>query len=84
MALHDLRRTAVTGMAELGVRPDVIELCVNHASGHRGGIAGVYNESELLSERRAALERWAQHVLGIAGGRPANVTPLAAARGRQR
>jgi hypothetical protein len=31
--LHDLRRTAVTGMAELGVRPDIIELCVNHVSG---------------------------------------------------
>jgi len=40
--LHDLRRTAVTGMAELGVRPDIIELCVNHVSGSRGGIAGVY------------------------------------------
>jgi len=37
--LHDLRRTAVTGMAKLGIRPDVIELAVNHISGSRGGIA---------------------------------------------
>ena len=44
--LHDLRRTAVTGMAELGIRPDIIELTVNHAGGSRGGIAGVYNRSE--------------------------------------
>jgi len=74
--LHDLRRTAVTGMAELGVRPDVIELTVNHISGHRGGIAGVYNKSELLPERKAALERWAGHVLGLVEGRSADVVIL--------
>jgi integrase len=74
--LHDLRRTAVTGMAELGIRPDVIELVVNHAGGSRGGIAGVYNKSELLPERREALERWAVHVAVLVEGRPTNVTPL--------
>lgn len=74
--LHDLRRTAVTGMAELGIRPDVIELCVNHISGHRGGIAGVYNRAEMLPERRAALLRWAQHVQGLVSGKPANVVRL--------
>jgi integrase len=68
--LHDLRRSAVTGMAELGVRADVIELCVNHVSGLRGGIAGTYNRSELLPERREALERWARHVHGIVSGQP--------------
>ena len=46
--LHDLRRTFVTGLADLGIRPDVIVLAVNHRSGLRGGIAGVYNKSELL------------------------------------
>ena len=74
--LHDLRRTAVTGMAELGIRPDVIELCVNHVSGSRGGIAGVYNKSELLRERRAALERWSAHLHGLVSGKPMNVTAL--------
>jgi integrase len=73
--VHDLRRTAVTGMAELGIRPDVIELCVNHVSGTRGGIAGVYNRSELLPERRLALERWAVQVQGISG-KPAKVVQL--------
>jgi integrase len=75
--LHDLRRTAVTGMAELGIRPDVIELTVNHVSGHRGGIAGVYNRSELLDGRRAALARWSQHVAGLVSGDQANVVTLA-------
>jgi integrase len=66
--LHDLRRTFVTGSAELGIRPDVIELVVNHVSGLRGGIAGTYNRSELLPERREALERWARHVQGLVSG----------------
>jgi integrase len=74
--LHDLRRTCVTGMGELGIRPDVIELCVNHISGHRGGIAGVYNKSELLAERKAALERWAAHIEGVVSRRAANVVAL--------
>jgi len=74
--LHDLRRTAVTGMAELGIRPDVIELCVNHVSGSRGGIAGVYNRSELLPERTAALERWASHVSGLVSPQPDNVVAI--------
>jgi integrase len=73
---HDLRRTFVTGLAELGVRPDVIELAVNHVSGHRGGIAGVYNKSELLPERRAALERWSSHIEGLLSGKAAKVLPL--------
>ena len=55
----------MAGLADLGIRPDVIELAVNHRSGLRGGIAGVYNKSELLPERRAALERWAAHVEGL-------------------
>jgi integrase len=74
--LHDLRRTFVTGLAELGIRPDVIELAVNHVSGLRVGIAGVYNRSELLPERRAALERWATHLQGLVAARPKNVVSL--------
>ena len=74
--LHDLRRTAVTGMAELGIAPHVIELVVNHVSGSRGGIAGVYNRSELLPERRAALQRWAAHVHGLVSGGADKVIPL--------
>jgi integrase len=73
---HDARRTLVTGMGELGVRGDVIELAVNHVSGTRGGVAGVYNRSQLLPERKEAFERWALHVAGIVEQRPANVTHL--------
>jgi integrase len=74
--LHDLRRTFVTGMAEIGIAPHVIEFCVNHTSGSRGGIAGVYNRSELLPERKAAMERWAAHVAGLVEGKKASVVQL--------
>jgi hypothetical protein len=67
-------------MAELGIAPHVIELVVNHISGARAGVAGVYNRSELLPERRAALERWAAHIEGIVSGRPATVISLRGAK----
>ena len=81
---HDLRRTFVTGCGELGIRPDVIELAVNHQSGLRGGVARTYNKSQLLPERKEAFERWAAHVAGIVDQRPANVTQLADKRARRR
>ena len=56
--VHDLRRTCVTGMAELGVQPHVIEAVVNHVSGHKGGVAGVYNRAAYAPEKKAALELW--------------------------
>ena len=80
--LHDLRRSLVTGMAELGVRSDVIEVAVNHVSGSRGGIAGVYNRSELMDERREAFKRWANHVSGLVAGKGANVVRLSGKRAK--
>jgi len=63
--VHDLRRSAVTGMAELGVAPHVIEAVVNHYSGSKGGIAGVYNRANHFSERREALDQWAAHIAAV-------------------
>jgi integrase len=60
--LHDLRRTVATHMAELGVSVDVVEKVLNHVSGARAGIVGVYNRSELFNERRKALSLWADQV----------------------
>ena len=74
--IHDIRRTCVTGMAELGIAPHLIELIVNHVSGARAGVAGTYNRSELMGERCAALGRWAQHVHGLVTERAANVAPI--------
>jgi integrase len=60
--LHDLRRTAATGMAELGVLPHIIEAILNHVSGHRAGVAGIYNRARYEGEMRDALAKWARHV----------------------
>jgi integrase len=64
--LHDLRRTAATGMAHLGVQPHVVEAVLNHISGHKAGVAGVYNRATYRAEKAAALALWAEHVQRIA------------------
>lgn len=56
--LHDLRRTAATGMAKAGVAPHVVERILNHVSGTFGGVAGVYNRFQYVDEMRAALTKW--------------------------
>ena len=66
--LHDLRRTAATRMADLGVQPHVVEAVLNHVSGYKAGIAGVYNHAAYSSEKKAALTLWSEHVLGLVGG----------------
>ena len=70
-------------MVELHVPPHVVELVVNHISGTRAGVAGTYNRSELLPERKAALERWATHVAGIVAPVPENVVSLPRKRRRE-
>jgi integrase len=64
--LHDLRRTVATVMADkLGVLPHIVEAILNHVSGHRAGVAGVYNRAKYEAEMREALQRWAEHVAAI-------------------
>ena len=49
---HDLRRTTATGLADLGIAPHIVEAVLNHISGSKGGIAGVYNRSKYGRRRR--------------------------------
>ncbi|MET0101845.1 MAG: tyrosine-type recombinase/integrase [Sedimenticola sp.] len=63
--LHDLRRTLVTHLNEMGTLPHVVEAIVNHVSGTRGGVAGVYNRALYLEERQKALDEWADHVYSL-------------------
>ncbi len=44
--LHDLRRTVATNLQRLGVRLEVTEAVLNHVSGSRAGIVGVYQQHE--------------------------------------
>ena len=78
--LHDLRRTCATNMAELGIPPHIIEVALNHISGHKAGVAGIYNRAEHSAERKAALELWAAHVEALVTGRSAKVLAFKGAR----
>jgi integrase len=74
---HDLRRTCATIMADkLGVLPHVIEAVLNHVSGHKAGVAGVYNRALYEREMRDALTRLADYVEAVIDGRDPKVVPL--------
>ncbi len=77
--LHDLRRTATTGMARIGIAPHVADRVLNHQAGTIRGVAAVYNRFEYLEERKAALEAWGRLVESLARPALSNVVPLVAA-----
>jgi integrase len=68
-SIHDLRRTVATGLQRLGVRLEVTEAVLNHISGSRAGVAGVYQRHDWAAEKRAALDAWAAQVLAVVEGR---------------
>ncbi|WP_201098133.1 tyrosine-type recombinase/integrase [Thiocystis minor] len=78
--LHDLRRTLATRMAEdLRIAPHVIEALLNHVSGTRSGVAGIYNRALYLEERKGALETWARYLAAVVGdGEADNVVEMRA------
>ena len=66
--LHDLRRTLATGLQRLGVRFEVTEAVLNHVSGSKSGVAGIYQRHDWAPEKVAALEAWAAHVAVLMTG----------------
>jgi integrase len=81
-SIHDLRRTVATGLQRLGVRLEVTEAVLNHISGSRGGIAGVYQRHDWATEKRAAFDAWAGHILSIVERRTIRNNVLTIARAR--
>ena len=67
--IHDLRRTAASGMARLGVPVHVVEKALNHVSGTVSGIAAVYNRHDYQDEVRSALNAWASYLDGLTNDR---------------
>jgi integrase len=81
--LHDLRRTVATNLQRLGVRLEVTEAVLNHVSGSRAGIVGIYQRHEWAVEKRLALDAWARRLETIVTGvEDSNVVELATGRGR--
>jgi len=79
--VHDLRRTARTHLAALGVDPVVAERCLNHKI---KGVEGIYNRHQYFEERKDALNKWAGLLEALIEGRDYNVTPISQAkRGNQ-
>jgi integrase len=82
--LHDLRRTAATGMAELGIAPHIVEAVLNHASGHKASVAGIYNRAKYTDQVREALDTWSKQVakiIAVPAGQPAKPTNPAIGEG---
>jgi integrase len=74
---HDLRRTALTGMARLGVTPIVLGHVANHRTTTRAGVTlAVYQQYAYDKEKRAALDLWADRLVAIIAGKSANVVAL--------
>jgi integrase len=79
--VHDLRRTMASGTAKLGVSVAVVEKVLNHISGTFGGIVGVYQHHDFHSEKRHALNLWADHVATLTTERESNVVPIRSVEG---
>ena len=78
--VHDLRRTCATGMEHFGVDLRVIEAALNHVSGTKAGIVGVYQRAEHREAVRAAFDAWDSRIAGLTGEeRPSNVVSLSRA-----
>jgi integrase len=77
---HDLRRSVATGMQELGIRLEVIERTLNHISGISGGaLVKTYHQSEMMNERRVAMDAWGDHLAMLIDGDvidQTNVVPM--------
>src|SRR5262249_52360701 len=87
---HDLRRTALTGMAKLGVPPLILGHIANHRTTTKAGMTlSVYVHHAYEKEKREALELWADRLRGIVAGadvvpmqRPTEKHALSSGRGR--
>lgn len=77
---HDLRRTAATGMARLGIAVRITEAVLNHVSGTGGGIVAVYQRHDYAEEKRQALDAWARFVAALIEGNADNVVRIGGVR----
>lgn len=74
--LHDLRRTAASGMARLGIGVHVVEKLLNHVSGTFSGVVGVYQRHDFMAEKRAAAQAWANFLDSLTAEKPGNVVRM--------
>jgi integrase len=76
---HDIRRSVASGMGDIGILPHIVEIILNHQSGHKRGVAGIYNKSPYANDVVSAMLRWSDHVRSITEAGKAKVIALRAA-----
>ena len=79
---HDLRRSAITCMAQLGIAPIVLGHVINHRSVTKAGVTlSVYTHYDHAKEKKHALDIWAERLAAIVGDdQAAAVLPMRRAR----
>jgi integrase len=60
----------------LGIEPHAIEAVLNHYSGGKAGVAGIYNRSTYAREKKVLLDLWADRLMAIVEGRTSNVVNI--------
>jgi integrase len=81
--LHDLRRSVGTHLNEEGLaEPHIVEAILNHVSGSKSGVAGVYNRAAYAKQKRQALDLWGAWIGAALAGRESNVIDLKLAKGQ--
>lgn len=63
--IHDIRRTVTTGMAALGISASVVEAILNHRTGSRAGVAGIYNRHDYADDMELALVAWGRFIVDV-------------------
>ena len=67
--LHDFRRTMVTAMVDMGIDATTADRCLNHTgAATMSTVQRVYQRSDLLDQRRHAMEAWALRLAGMVTG----------------
>ena len=61
---------------KLQIQPHVVEAVLNHVSGHKGGVAGIYNRAIYAAEKAQAFDLWADHIAAVVEGRKSRITPV--------
>jgi len=64
---HDLRHSVETGMARIGISPFIAD-AITHPGGSMRGSMRRYQHHDFTAEKRAALERWSEHIEAITSG----------------
>ena len=64
--LHDLRRSFASHCADLEFGSVLaIEATLNHLSGERAGIKGIYNRGKQERQKRELMDKWAAHIAAL-------------------